>query len=62
MAKDHKAEPALDEMIMDSGAPPVPGHDAWVRRQVQRALDDKKSGKARYTDLRVVAAKFGVKL
>lgn len=53
--------PTLEEMTTDTGAAPVPGHDEWVRRQVQRALDDKKSGKAKYTDLWEVAAEFGFK-
>lgn len=51
--------PTLEEMTVDAGAPPEPGHDEWFRRQVQRALDDKKSGKVKYTDFREVAAKFG---
>ncbi|MFZ5617176.1 MAG: hypothetical protein ACOZAA_07645 [Pseudomonadota bacterium] len=51
--------PTLEEMTTDSGAPPVPGHDEWFRRQVQKALDDKKSGKATYFDFDEVAAEFG---
>lgn len=51
--------PTLEEMTTDTGAPPVPGHDAWVRRQVQRALDDKKSGNAKYEDFEKVAIEFG---
>lgn len=51
--------PTLEEMTTDTGAPPEPGHDEWFRRQVQRALDDKKAGKAKYEDFRKVAAEFG---
>ena len=49
----------LEEMTTDTGAPPVPGHDAWFRRQVQRTLDNKKAGKLKYRDIREVAAEFG---
>ncbi len=38
---------------------PEPGHDEWFRRQVQKALDDKKAGKSQYEDFDKVAAKFG---
>ena len=48
----------LEEMTTDTGAPPEPGHDAWFRRQVQKALDDKKAG-AKYEDFATVAAEFG---
>lgn len=51
--------PTLDEMTTDTGAPPVPGHDEWFRRQVRRALDDRKAGKADYRDFDEVAAEFG---
>lgn len=51
--------PTLEEMTTDTGAPPVPGHDEWFRRQVQKTLDKKKAGKLRYRDLRDVAADFG---
>ncbi len=51
--------PTLVEMTTVTGAPPVPGHDAWFRRQVQKALDDKKAGKSDYVDFDAVAAKFG---
>lgn len=59
--KEKAAEigPTLEQMTTDTGAPPEPGHDAWVRRQVQLALDDKKSGKAIYEDFEKVAAEFG---
>ncbi len=50
--------PTLEEMTTDTGAPPVPGHDAWFRRQVQLALDDKRAG-AKYEDFATVAAEFG---
>lgn len=51
--------PTLEEMTTDTGAPPAPGHDEWFRRQVRRALDDKKAGKADYRDFDEVAAEFG---
>ncbi len=51
--------PTLEEMTTDTGAPPVPGHDEWFRRQVQKTLDKKKAGKLNYRDLREVAAEFG---
>lgn len=51
--------PTLEEMTTDTGAPPVPGHDEWFRRQVRLALDDDKSGKADYKDFDEVAAEFG---
>ena len=51
--------PTLEEMTTDTGAPPVPGHDEWFRRQVQKTLDKKKAGKLKYRDLREVAAEFG---
>lgn len=53
-----EGSPTLEEMTTVTGAPPAPGHDAWFRRQVQRALDDKKSGKAKYTDFHEIAAKL----
>lgn len=51
--------PTLEEMTTDTGAPPVPGHDEWFRRQVQKTLDKKKAGELNYRDLREVAAEFG---
>lgn len=42
-----------------SDDPPEPGHDEWFRRQVQKALDDKKAGASQYEDFDKVAAKFG---
>ncbi len=51
--------PTFEEMTTDTGAPPVPGHDAWVRRQVQTTLDKKKAGALEYRDFDEVAARFG---
>ncbi len=51
--------PTLEEMTTDTGAPPVPGHYSWFRREVQKALDDKQAGKADYWDFDKVAAVYG---
>lgn len=51
--------PTLEEMTTATGASPEPGHDAWVRRQVQRTLDKKKAGALQYRDFDEVAARFG---
>ena len=49
----------LEDMTTATDDPPDAGHDEWFRRQVQKALDDKKSGKSQYEDFDKVAAKFG---
>lgn len=51
--------PTLEEMTTVTDDPPEAGHDEWFRRQVQKALDDKKAGKSQYEDFDIVAAKFG---
>jgi hypothetical protein len=59
MDPHRKDAPTLEAMITDTGAPPEPGHDEWVRRQVQRTLNDKKAGKLEYYDFGEIAEEFG---
>lgn len=60
---DNGASAADDEIFRAlttvTDDPPEPGHDEWFRRQVQKALNDKKAGKSQYEDFDTVAAKFG---
>lgn len=39
--------------------PPVPGYDAWYERQLARAAEKRRSGRAIYIPFDEVAAQFG---
>jgi hypothetical protein len=59
MEADANRPLTIEEMTIDTGAPPVPGHDEWFCRQVQKTLDKKKAGNLKYRSLEEVAARFG---
>ena len=50
---------SADDMITDNGQQPEDGHDAWVRRQIQKTLDKKARGEMIYHSLDEVADELG---
>lgn len=59
LMNDVDEKQTLDELIGRSDAPPTPGHDVWFRKKVKASLKKAKDGKATYSSLDEVAAKFG---
>lgn len=58
----HITDSVLDDYLgtMKEGFNCSPEHDAYLRAEVNKALEDeKKNGADHYHDLRVVAEKFG---
>lgn len=56
---DLKDPLSFDDLTVITGEVPVDGHDAWVRKVVEKRLARKNSGEDDYRSLDDVAAEFG---
>jgi hypothetical protein len=52
--------PLKDDLHRTAKHEPESGHDVWAKDKIERALREKKEGRATYKPLRDIAAKYEI--